>query len=223
MIKLNGVSKIYQINKEPFYALNGVSLHIKKGEMVAIRGRSGAGKSTLLHIVGCLDTYDQGTCVIDNVDTAHASASEKARIRNEKIGFVLQDFSLINHRTALYNVKAPMFFNQVPFFDMNRRAMMALFYMGIADQANKKVENMSGGQRQRVAIARAMVNDPPIILADEPTGNLDSATAAEIMDIIKQLNNSGKTVVIVTHDEAVAAYCSRQIVLSDGEIIKALS
>lgn len=116
-----------------------------------------------------------------------------------------------------------MFFNQVPFFDMNRRAMMALSYMGIADQANKKVENMSGGQRQRVAIARAMVNDPPIILADEPTGNLDSATAAEIMDIFKQLNNSGKTVVIVTHDEAVAAYCSRQIVLSDGEIIKALS
>jgi putative ABC transport system ATP-binding protein len=158
--------------------------------------------------------------MIDNMNTTHASSSDLAHIRNEKIGFVLQDFSLINHRTALYNVKAPMLFNKTSFREMNGKAIKALTDLGIAEQAGKKVENMSGGQRQRVAIARAMVNDPPIILADEPTGNLDSATAAEIMDIFKELNKRGKTVVIVTHDEAVAAYCSRQIVLSDGKIVR---
>lgn len=220
MIQLNDISKIYKINGEPFYALNKVSLQIEKGEMVAVRGRSGAGKSTLLHIMGCLDTYDHGSYMIDSINTVQASLSELAHIRNEKIGFVLQDFSLINHRTALYNVKAPMLFNKTPFREMNGKAMKALTDLGIAEQAGKKVENMSGGQRQRVAIARAMVNDPPIILADEPTGNLDSVTAAEIMDIFKQLNQRGKTVVIVTHDEAVAMCCSRQIVLSDGKIVR---
>ena len=219
MIQLNDISKIYNINGEPFYALNKVSLHIEKGEMVAVRGRSGAGKSTLLHIMGCLDTYDHGSYVIDSMNTAHASSSDLAHIRNEKIGFVLQDFSLINHRTALYNVKAPMLFNKTPFREMNGKAIKALTDLGIAEQAGKKVENMSGGQRQRVAIARAMVNNPPIILADEPTGNLDSTTAAEIMDIFKKLNSRGKTVVVVTHDEAVASYCSRQIVLSDGRLV----
>jgi len=219
MIQLNDISKIYNINGEPFYALNKVSLQIEKGEMVAVRGRSGAGKSTLLHIMGCLDTYDHGAYAIDGINTAEASSSDMAQIRNEKIGFVLQDFSLINHRTALYNVKAPMLFNKTPFREMNGKAMKTLTDLGIAEQASKKVENMSGGQRQRVAIARAMVNDPPIILADEPTGNLDSVTAAEIMDIFKELNKRGKTVVIVTHDEAVASYCSRQIVLSDGRLV----
>ena len=219
MIQLNDISKIYNINGEPFYALNKVSLQIEKGEMVAVRGRSGAGKSTLLHIMGCLDTYDHGSYVIDSMNTAHASSSDLAHIRNEKIGFDLQDFSLINHRTALYNVKAPMLFNKTPFREMNGKAIKALTDLGIAKQASKKVENMSGGQRQRVAIARAMVNNPPIILADEPTGNLDSTTAAEIMDIFKKLNSRGKTVVVVTHDEAVASYCSRQIVLSDGRLV----
>ena len=218
MIQLNDISKIYNINGEPFYALNKVSLQIEKGEMVAVRGRSGAGKSTLLHIMGCLDTYDHGSYVIDSMNTAHASSSDLAHIRNEKIGFVLQDFSLINHRTALYNVKAPMLFNKTPFREMNGNAIKALTDLGIAEQAGKRMENMSGGQRQRVAIARAMVNDPPIILADEPTGNLDSVTAAEIMDIFKELNKRGKTVVIVTHDEALADRADRAYRMIDGEM-----
>ena len=219
MIKLTDVSKRYIIDGEPFYALNKVSLEIKKGEMVAIRGRSGAGKSTLLHVLGCLDKFDEGTYIFDAEDISGKSETELAVIRNRKIGFVMQDFSLINHRTALYNVKSPMLFNKTPFFRMNEKAMASLEKLGIASQANKLVENMSGGQRQRVAIARALVNDPDLILADEPTGNLDSETAKEIMEIFGSLNREGKTVVIVTHDDAVADYCARQITISDGKIV----
>lgn len=218
MIKLKSISKIYKIGGEPFYALNRVDLDISEGEMVAIQGRSGAGKSTLLHILGCLDTFDEGIYELAGESIGEKSISELARIRNEKIGFVLQDFSLINHQTALYNVKAPMLFNKTPFRELKSRALAALDLVGVADQAYKKVENMSGGQRQRVAIARAMVNDPPIILADEPTGNLDSNTAKEIMSIIDTLHKKGKTIIIVTHDDYIARCCSRKIIISDGRI-----
>lgn len=220
MITINGVSKIYKIDNKPFYALNKVSLNIKSGEMLAIQGRSGAGKSTLLHILGCLDTFDEGVYELAGQDIGHKSAGELARIRNEKIGFVLQDFSLVNHQTALFNVKAPMLFNKTPFRDMKTRALNALEAVGAKDQADKQVENMSGGQRQRVAIARALVNDPPIILADEPTGNLDSITSKEIIGVFRELNKNGKTVIIVTHDETIAACCSRRIYISDGKIFK---
>ena len=220
MLKLENVSKIYVVNDKPFYALNNVSLEIGDGEMVAVRGRSGAGKSTLLHILGALDTFERGDYWLDDVHVNGLSSRQLAKIRNEKIGFVLQDFSLINHKTALYNVKAPMLFNDVPFGQMKPRAMQALREMHMEPQAKKDVVNMSGGQRQRVAIARAIVNDTPIILADEPTGNLDSSTAAEIMEIFTKLNKEGKTVVIVTHDDAVASYCHRTITISDGKIVE---
>lgn len=219
MIKINNVSKIYRISNKPFYALNRVSLEIEAGEMVAIQGRSGAGKSTLLHIIGCLDTFNEGQYYLNGTDVGAQTASGLAKIRNSQIGFVLQDFSLINHKTALYNVKAPMLFNDTPFFSMKAKALKALEDTGIANQTYKKVINMSGGQRQRVAIARAIVNESPVILADEPTGNLDSSTSADIMEIFTKLNKQGKTVIIVTHDDIIASYCSRKIVLADGKIM----
>lgn len=219
MIELNKVSKIYNIAGNLFYALNNVNLEIRSGEMIAIRGRSGAGKSTMLHILGCLDTFEEGSYFLNGIDIAKQTPSKLAKIRNENIGFVLQDFSLINHQTALYNVKAPLLFNNTPFSQMKDKALKALESTGVISQANKKVTDMSGGQRQRVAIARAIVNNPSIILADEPTGNLDSTTAAEIMNIFTSLNKEGKTVVIVTHDDIVASYCTRKIILSDGKIV----
>lgn len=219
MIELNKVSKIYNIAGNLFYALNKVNLDIKSGEMIAIQGRSGAGKSTMLHILGCLDTFEEGSYFLNGIDIAKQTPSRLAKIRNKHIGFVLQDFSLINHQTALYNVKAPLLFNNTPFSQMKDKALKALESTGVISQANKKVTDMSGGQRQRVAIARAIVNNPSIILADEPTGNLDSTTAAEIMNIFTSLNKEGKTVIIVTHDDIVASYCTRKIILSDGKIV----
>lgn len=219
MIELNKVSKIYNIAGNLFYALNNVNLEIRSGEMIAIQGRSGAGKSTMLHILGCLDTFEEGSYFLNGIDIAKQTPSKLAKIRNENIGFVLQDFSLINHQTALYNVKAPLLFNNTPFSQMKDKALKALESTGVISQANKKVTDMSGGQRQRVAIARAIVNNPSIILADEPTGNLDSTTAAEIMNIFTSLNKDGKTVIIVTHDDIVASYCTRKIILSDGKIV----
>ena len=174
--------------------------------------------STLLHILGCLDNCTSGEYYFKGKNISEASSKVWAKIRNEDIGFVLQDFSLINHQTALYNVMSPMFFNKTPFKEMKHRAMKVLEQMGIADQAQKKIINMSGGQKQRVAIARAIVTDPSLILADEPTGSLDSSTEQEIMGIFDSLNRQGKTIVIVTHDNSVASHCKRIITMSDGKI-----
>lgn len=220
MIKLNDISKIYKISDNPFYALNKVSLEIEKGEMIAVQGRSGAGKSTLMHILGCLDTYNEGAYFLDGKDISSKNPSQLAHLRNKFFGFVLQDFSLINHNTALYNVMAPMFFDKTPFFDMKKKAIKELEELNLSSQIKKDVVNMSGGQRQRVAIARSLVNDPAIILADEPTGNLDSTTSDEIMHIFKMLHQKGKTIIIVTHDDRVASFCDRIITISDGKIIK---
>ena len=187
--------------------------------MVAVRGRSGAGKSTLLHIIGGLDTPDEGRYMLNGLNVGEATDAGLARIRNEQIGFVLQDFSLIDHRSTLYNVTVPMLFGKTPFSQMKTKALDALEAVGVSDQAHKAVSDMSGGQRQRVAIARALVNDPPVILADEPTGNLDSETTEEIMKLFVSLHERGKTVVIVTHDEHVASFCDRSITISDGKII----
>ena len=219
MIRLEGISKCYQTADGLFFALNNVDLHIKSGESVAIRGRSGAGKSTLLHILGCLDSYSKGRYLLDGNDLSQKSAGEEAKLRNQYFGFVLQDFSLINHQTALYNVMAPMFFNKTPIRQMRERALTALEAMGVVDQAKKNVTDMSGGQRQRVAIARAIVNNPPVMLADEPTGSLDSVTEEDIMQLLFDLNKQGKTLIIVTHDDSVAAYCKRTLILSDGKLI----
>lgn len=219
MIQMEHISKIYQVGDAPFYALRDVSLHIGAGEMVAVRGRSGAGKSTLLHIIGGLDTPDEGRYMLNGLNVGAATDAGLARIRNEQIGFVLQDFSLIDHRSTLYNVTVPMLFGKTPFSQMKTKALDALEAVGVSDQAHKAVSDMSGGQRQRVAIARALVNDPPVILADEPTGNLDSETTEEIMKLFVSLHERGKTVVIVTHDEHVASFCDRSITISDGKII----
>ena len=219
MIQMEHISKIYQVGDAPFYALRDVSLHIGAGEMVAVRGRSGAGKSTLLHIIGGLDTPDEGRYMLNGLNVGEATDAGLARIRNEQIGFVLQDFSLIDHRSTLYNVTVPMLFGKTPFSQMKTKALDALEAVGVSDQAHKAVSDMSGGQRQRVAIARALVNDPPVILADEPTGNLDSETTEEIMKLFVSLHERGKTVVIVTHDEHVASFCDRSITISDGKIL----
>ncbi len=218
MIYLQGISKCYPASDGQFYALKDVDLQISRGESVAIRGRSGAGKSTLLHILGCLDTYSEGKYLLDGKDISDTSLAEAAKLRNRYFGFVLQDFSLINRESALYNVMSPMFFNKTPIREMKERAMAALEAMGIADQAKKNVLAMSGGQRQRVAIARAIVGDPPVLLADEPTGSLDSSTEEEIMHLLYDLNQKGKTLLIVTHDDSVAAYCRRTVTISDGRI-----
>ena len=219
MIRMEHISKIYQIGEKPFYALNNVSIHIKQGEMVAIRGRSGAGKSTLLHMMGCLDTPSEGEYFLNQMNVSRANDAVLARIRNEQIGFILQDFSLIHYRSTLYNVMVPMLFGKTPYLQMKKKALDALEVVGISNQMNKNVANMSGGQRQRVAIARALVNDPPILLADEPTGNLDSVTAETIMNVFLDLHKKGKTVVIVTHDDYIASFCDRSILISDGRII----
>lgn len=218
MIRLQDISKRYNVGGKPFYALRDVNLHVQRGESVAIRGRSGAGKSTLLHILGCLDTYSAGSYFLEERDLSSLSSAEAAKLRNSYFGFVLQDFSLINHQTALYNVMSPMLFNKTPFRVMKERAMAALEAMGVAEQAKKDVLAMSGGQRQRVALARAIVCDPPILLADEPTGSLDSETETEIMELLSGLHRQGKTLLIVTHDDTVAAYCDRTVMLSDGRI-----
>ncbi len=220
MIEIKNISKNYQVGGKPFYALDRVSLSVKGGEMIAIMGKSGAGKSTLLHILGCLERFEEGVYNLNGENVTNLSPKQLAKIRNAQIGFVLQDYSLINHKTALYNVISPMLFNKTPYKQMKPKALEALRTVGIVDQAEKDVVNMSGGQRQRVAIARAIVNSAPLILADEPTGNLDSTTTDEIMKLFCELHKQGKTIVIVTHDDHVASYCDRIITISDGKILK---
>lgn len=224
MIKINELNKYYKISKgrkaEKFAALSGVSLNIDDGELVAIIGKSGAGKSTLLNIIGLLDDYDSGEYIIDGENTASLSDKESAHMRNEKIGFVLQDYALIETKTVVMNVMLPLFFNnKYSLSKMNEIAMDTLDKLGIKDQAKKRVNQLSGGQKQRVAIARAIVNDPSFILADEPTGALDTKTSGEIMELFKSLNDEGKTIIIITHDPTVADQCKRKIEISDGRIV----
>lgn len=219
MIELNNISKIYKIGINKFYALNDLSLKINDGDFIAITGASGSGKTTLLNIIGCLDTASEGKYLLDGNDISEMNDEKKAKIRNNKIGFVLQDFALINKQTVKYNVMLPLLFSKVPYKELSDRTDLALEKVGIANQTFKKANQLSGGQKQRVAIARAIVNSPSIILADEPTGQLDSKTGIQIMEVLKSLNDEGITVIVVTHDSNVASYAKRQIVLSDGKII----
>ena len=197
MIVLEGINKIYKVGGELFYALKDLDLGIADGEMVAICGSSGSGKTTLLNIIGCLDNPDSGSYYLDGVEVGHLWSSLKAKIRNEKIGFVLQDFALINTQTVLYNVELPLLYSEYPYKAIKAKAIKALEMVGIADQAKKKANQLSGGQRQRVAIARALVTDPDMILADEPTGQLDSSTGKQIIEQLKEINRKGKTLIIV--------------------------
>lgn len=222
MVKLNNIVKIYNSKKaNEFKALHGVSAEIRDGELIAIIGKSGAGKSTLLHILACIDNYQEGEYYIDDVLVKDLSESQYAKIRNEKIGMVMQDFALVEDFTALENVMIPLNFSKKKVSDKKEKALAALKSVGIEELAEKLCSKLSGGQKQRVAIARAIVNEPSMILADEPTGALDTKTSAEIMELFKSLNKQGRTVVIVTHDPKIAEQCGRVIEISDGNIVTA--
>ena len=221
MIEIKNLVKIYNKGKtNEFCALKGMALAIEEGEMVAIIGKSGAGKSTLLHILAAIDSYDKGSYLVDGVSVGDLKEKERARFRNQKIGIVMQDYALIDEYTIEENVQIPLIFGKVKGNDVRREKIRtALENVGLAELAKKPVRQLSGGQKQRVAIARALVNNPAFLLADEPTGALDSKTSGEIMDVFEKLNQGGKTVIIVTHDMEVAARCGRVIEISDGEIV----
>ena len=221
MIEIKNLVKISNKGKtNEFCALKGIDLSIEEGEMVAIIGKSGAGKSTLLHILAAIDSYDKGSYLVDGVSVGDLKEKERARFRNQKMGIVMQDYALIDEYTIEENVQIPLIFGKVKGNDVRREKIMtALENVGLAELAKKPVRQLSGGQKQRVAIARALVNNPTFLLADEPTGALDSKTSGEIMDVFEKLNQGGKTVIIVTHDMEVAARCGRVIEISDGEIV----
>ncbi len=220
MLKIENLTKTYNYKKpNAFTALTDVSLEVNDGEMLAIIGKSGAGKSTLLHIIGCIDKFEKGIYTIDGTDVHKLSDTKLAKIRNEKVGIVMQDFALVDEYSVLENVMIPLNFSKKKLGKSKELAMQALEKVGISELAKKPVSKLSGGQKQRTAIARAIVNDPSFILADEPTGALDTKTSAEIMELFTELNKSGKTVIIITHDPTVAAKCGRQVEISDGKII----
>lgn len=218
VIQIENVKKIYKMGEVEVPALNGVSFQVMTGEMVAITGPSGSGKSTLMNIIGCLDTPTSGTYILDGVDVSKLNDDQQANIRNKKIGFVFQTFNLLARTPALDQVELPMVYAGAP--DRRLRALAALDSVGLKDRVHHRPTELSGGQQQRVAIARALVNNPSIILADEPTGNLDSKSGAEIMNIFKTLNrDKGLTVVIVTHDPNIAAQAQRTIRVRDGLLV----
>lgn len=220
MLKIENLTKTYNYKKSnAFTALKDVSLEVEDGEMLAIIGKSGAGKSTLLHIIGCIDKFEKGSYTIDRTDVHSLSDNKLAKIRNEKVGIVMQDFALIDEYSVIENVMIPLNFSKKKLGKPKELAMKALERVGLANLAKKPVSKLSGGQKQRVAIARAIVNDPSFILADEPTGALDTKTSSEIMELFTELNKSGKTVIIITHDLTVADKCKRKVEISDGRII----
>lgn len=218
VIKLEKIVKNYKVGTQIVRALRSVSLTINKGEYVAIMGASGSGKSTLMNVIGCLDTPTSGTYILSNSDVSHLSDDELAEIRNKEIGFVFQTFNLLPRNTALENVMLPLIYAGVKKQERILKAEKILSEVGLSDRIEHKPNELSGGQRQRVAVARALVNNPSILLADEPTGNLDSKISEEIMQLFAEIHRKGNTLIVVTHEESIALHAHRIIRLKDGEI-----
>ncbi len=219
LIELHKVTRMYRSGDTEFAALRAVDLRIDRGEFVAITGSSGSGKSTMMNILGCLDTPTSGQYLLDGRDVANLSRVELAEVRNRTIGFVFQSFNLLPRTTALENVELPLIYARVPPAERRRRSLEALEHVGLSQRSRHHPSQLSGGQQQRVAIARALVSRPPLILADEPTGNLDSATSLDIMGLLAELRGSGITVVYVTHEPDIAAFASRRLSMRDGVIV----
>jgi len=221
VLKLENVSKVYTLGEENISAIDGVSLSITKGDFIALIGPSGSGKSTAMNLVGCLDTATTGNIYLHHMNIQNLSESSLAQIRGEKIGFIFQTFHLIPSLDALDNVALPMLFQNIPREIRLQKAKLLLEQVGLKDRMYHRPNQLSGGQRQRVAIARALINDPEIILADEPTGNLDTKTGEEIMGILQELHKKGKTIILVTHNQELTKLAHRVVVLKDGKIIGA--
>ncbi len=219
IITVNNVNKTYHNGSMELQVLKNISFTVKEGEFLAIMGSSGSGKSTMMNILGCLDHEYNGEYILDGIDISKSTEDELSEIRNKKIGFIFQSFNLLPRLTALENVELPLVYSSVPKADRHQKALELLEMVGLKDRIHHKPNELSGGQRQRVAIARALVNNPSIILADEPTGNLDSKSEEEIIEILQKLNKMGKTIVIVTHEPNIGEIAQRKIVFKDGEII----
>ncbi|HHT9125955.1 MAG TPA: ABC transporter ATP-binding protein [Candidatus Brocadiia bacterium] len=218
LIILENVFKTYRMGEVELPVLRGIFLHIKKGEFIAIMGPSGSGKSTLMNIIGCLDTLSDGAYFLEGEDVSRLDRDRLAEIRNQKVGFVFQFFNLLNRTNAVENVELPMLYGGIPWRTRRARALQLLQSVGLSGREYHYPSQLSGGEQQRVAIARALSNNPSIILADEPTGNLDSKSATEIMEIFRKLNNDGVTIILVTHEIDIAQYAKRRILLKDGTI-----
>ncbi len=220
-IEMHNLTKTYEMGLQQVHALRGIDLQIKEGEFVAIMGPSGSGKSTLMNVIGCLDAPTDGTYKLDGIDVSDMSDNEQARIRNKRIGFVFQQFNLLPRTTALKQVSLPLMYGGFSRGEREKRAAEALQAVGLGDRMDHKPDELSGGQQQRVAIARALANDPSIILADEPTGALDTVTGEEILEIFHQLHNEkGITIIMITHDPEIAQHAEREIWIRDGLIVE---
>ncbi len=222
VVKIEEIHKIYDSGEIPVHAVRGVSIEIHRGEFVALMGASGSGKSTLMNLLGCLDRPTRGRYLLDGIDVSQLDRNELADIRNQKIGFVFQGFNLLARTTALENTELPMMYGRQRRSSraMRERALHSLEIVGLSDRADHFPNQLSGGQQQRVAIARALANDPEILLADEPTGNLDSKTSVEVMGVFQKLNEQGITIVMVTHELDIARYCKRNLILRDGRLVR---
>ncbi|WP_338981311.1 ABC transporter ATP-binding protein [Fusobacterium nucleatum] len=219
IITVDNINKTYKNGLLELQVLKNISFKVDKGEFLAIMGSSGSGKSTMMNILGCLDNQYEGRYILDGIDISKSTENELSEIRNKKIGFIFQSFNLLPRLTALENVELPLVYSSIPKEERHKRANELLKMVGLKDRTHHRPNELSGGQRQRVAIARALVNNPSIILADEPTGNLDSKSEGEIIEILQKLNKMGKTIVIVTHEPSIGEIAERKIVFKDGEII----
>lgn len=223
IIQVRSLTRTYKVGSSPVYALCGVDLDIYENEYVAIMGHSGSGKSTLMNLLGCLDKADEGTYELNGINTTSMSASKLAFVRNQQIGFVFQSFELLPRISAQKNVELPLIYSNIPFWKRRKLARQALERVGLGDRAHHKPNQLSGGQKQRVAMARAIVSEPSILLADEPTGNLDSQTSSDIMELFEKLHAEGQTIIMVTHEEDIAKNARRIVRMRDGKIYSDLS